>query len=243
MLERFLAIIKKELQTLPASTIPQFTIGILSFSIGLISILLMLSRGLTYENASAILIHYFYILTLFSGMFLSIPSIIYEKRYKMLDFLFIHSINEFEFISAKIVIYTFINWFVLSLLFIIYTLLIVKTPFYIVLTCIIGFLFLSYYSTSIGIFASTITNSITTSFFLAGFILLLIDIGGFLSGLFPSPAKEIFSYFHAINQFMPLSKGILTIKGIFFFLSIGLFFHYLSIIILQLQRFKGIKDL
>lgn len=242
MLERLFAIIKKELQILPASTIPQFTIGILSFSIGLISILLILSRGLTYENASAILIHYFYILTLFSGMFLSIPSIINEKRYKMLDFLFIHSVTEFEFITAKIIIYTIINWVVLSLLFFLYTLFIVKTPLFIVLTCIIGYLFLSYYSTAIGIFASTITNSITTSFFLAGFILLIIDIGGFLSGLFPSPTKEIFSYFHAINQFMPLSKGILSIKGLFFFLSIGLFFHYISITILQLQRLKGIKD-
>lgn len=243
MLERFFAIITKELKTLPSSSIPQFTVGILSFSVGLISILLMLTRGLTYENATAILIHFFYILTLFSGIFLSIPSIIYEKRYKMLDFLFIHSINEYEFISAKIFTYTFLNWFVLSLLFVVYSLLIFKAPFYIVFTCVIGFLFLSYYSSSIGIFASTLTNSITTSFFLAGFILLLIDIGGFLSGLFPSPAKEIFSYFHAINQFIPLTKGILSIKGIFFFFSVGLFFHYLSIVVLQLQKFKGIKDL
>ncbi len=242
MLERFLSICKKELQILPVSNLPMFTIGILSISVGLISILLMLSSGLTYQNAGAILIHFFYILTLFSGMFLSTPSIIYEKRYKMLDFLFIHSINEFEFVSAKVFIYTFINWIILSILFFIYAFFILKVPYYIFFTCIPGFLFISYYSASIGIFASTLVNNITASFFLAGFILLLIDIGGFLSGLFPSPAKEIFSYFHAINQFMPLSKGILSIKGIFFFFSIGLFFHYSTIIILQLQRFKGIKE-
>ncbi len=242
MLERFLSICKKELQILPVSNLPMFTLGILSISVGLISILLMLSSGLTYQDAGAILIHFFYILNLFSGMFLSTPSIIYEKRYRMLDFLFIHSINEFEFVSAKVFIYTFLNWIILSILFFIYAFFILKIPYYIIFTCILGFLFISYYSTSIGIFASTLVNNITSSFFLAGFILLLIDIGGFLSGLFPSPAKEIFSYFHAINQFMPLSKGILSIKGIFFFFSIGLFFHYSTIIILQLQRFKGIKE-
>lgn len=243
MFERFLAICKKELKILPVSTVPHITIGILSFSIGLISILLMLSRGLTYQNASYVLIHFFYILVLFSGMILSIPSIVYEKRYKMLDFLFLHSLNEFEFITAKIITYTILNWFILSLLFLLYTIFIVKTSYYIIFTSIIGFLLLSYYSSSIGIFASTITNSITTSFFVAGFILLLIDIGGYLSGLLPSPAKEILSYFHAINQFLPLSRGILSIKGIFFFFSLGLVFHYLSIMILQLYRFKGVKDL
>lgn len=243
MFERFLAVCKKELKILPVSTVPHITMGILSFSIGLVSILLMLSRGLTYQNASYILIHFFYILVLFSGMFLSIPSIVYEKRHKMLDFLLLHSLKEFEFITAKILIYTMINWITLSLLFLLYVIFIVKTPYYIVFTCIIGFLFLSYYTSSIGIFASTITNSITTSFFVAGFILLLIDIGGFLSGLLPSPAKEILSYFHAINQFMPLSKGILSFKGIFFFFSLGLVFHYLSIMVLQLYRFKGVKDL
>ncbi len=241
-MERFIALLKKELQTLPATTIPALTIGLLSISVGLVSILIVLNRGITYQDASNVLIHFFYILNLFSGMFISIPSIIYEKRYKMLNLIFIYDITELELISAKIIFHTLLNWLILSILFFLYTMLIVKTPFYIVFSCIIGFLFLSYYASSIGVFASSITNSIPASFFLAGFILLLIDIGGFLAGLLPSPAKEIFSYFHAINQFLPLTKGILSLKSIFFFFSLGIFFHYLSIFVLYLYKLKGIKD-
>ncbi len=241
-MERFIALLKKELQTLPATTIPALTIGLLSISVGLVSILIVLNRGITYQDASNVLIHFFYILNLFSGMFISIPSIIYEKRYKMLNLIFIYDITELELISAKIIFHTLLNWLILSILFFLYTMLIVKTPFYIVFSCIIGFLFLSYYASSIGVFASSITNSIPASFFLAGFILLLIDIGGFLAGLLPSPAKEIFSYFHALNQFLPLTKGILSLKSIFFFFSLGIFFHYLSIFVLYLYKLKGIKD-
>ncbi|MCS7205674.1 MAG: ABC transporter permease [Leptospiraceae bacterium] len=242
MLDRFQAILKKELLVLPLSTIPLVSIGILSFSVGLISIMLLLSRGLTYDSASYVLIHFFYILSLFTGMFLAVPSIIYEKRYKMLDFLFIYPVTETEFITAKIVFYTLLNWIVISILFFVYAFFFLRTPLYVIFPTILGFLFLSYYASSIGVFASTLVNSITGSLILAGFILLLIDIGGFLSGLFPSPAKEIFSYFHAIVQFLPLTKGIITLKGLFFFFSIGLFFHYLSILILQFYKTKGVKD-
>lgn len=241
-MERFIAVLKKELQILPTTTIPALTVGLLSISVGLISILLILNKGITYQQASAVLIHFFYILTLFSGMFLSVPSIVYEKRYKMLHFLFIYNLKEYEFISAKILFYTLINWILISVLFVLYTLLIIKTPFYIVLSCIIGFLFISYYASSVGVFSSTLTNSITASFFLASFILLLIDIGGFLAGLLPSPAKEIFSYFHALNQFLPLSKGLLSLKNLFFFITLGLFFHFFSILILELYKLKGIKE-
>ncbi|MFN3604422.1 MAG: hypothetical protein ACK4UJ_06910 [Leptonema sp. (in: bacteria)] len=241
-MERFIAILKKELQTLPVTAIPPLTIGLLSFSVGILSLLIVLNKGITYQQASAVFIYFFYILTLFSGMFLSIPSIVYEKRYKMLNFLFIYNLTEYEFITAKILFYTFLNWFGITLLFVLYTFLIIKTPFYIVVSSLIGFLFLSYYASSIGIFASSLVNSVTGSFFLAGFILLLIDIGGFFSGLLPSPAKEIFSYFHALNQFLSISKGLLALKNIFFFLAVGIFFHFLAIIILQLYKLQGIKD-
>lgn len=241
-MEKFFALIRKEFQTIPATTIPALTIGLLSIAVGLVSILIVLNRGITYEQASAVYIHFFYILTLFSGMFLAIPSITYEKRYKMLHLIFLYEMSELEFISAKIIFYTFLNWIVLSILFFLYAILIIKTPYYILFSCSIGFLFLSYYASSVGVFASTITSSVPASFFLASFILLLIDIGGFLSGLLPSPAKEIFSYFHALNQFLPLSKGLLSLKNIFFFFTLGLFFHYLSILVLELYKIKGIKE-
>ncbi len=239
MIERMIALFKKELKTLPFTTVPPLTVGIISFSIGIISLLIYASTGATYKDAISVLVYYFYILSLFAGMFLSVPSITYEKRYKMLDLLLIHSLKEFEIISGKIIFYTMISWLIIAILFILYTTLVIPASLYIIYSTILSLLFVIYYAVSIGVFSSTITSSIAASFFTATMILLLIDIGGFLSGLFTQPLKDIFSYFHAINHYMPLTRGAFSFKNLFFFLSAGLFFHYLSVLILTLSKHKG----
>jgi len=232
-------ILIKEFESLPGSSQSAISLGVIIFIAGLISVVLGLSPGTTYEQVSAILIRMFYILTMVSGVFLTMNTFVAEKRQGTLDLLYTLPVTDFELVTAKIVMNFIVVALLLFLLDVIYLVIIAETPLYQSFSAYIGFLLVAYYVVSLGVFASAVSESPFMSILISVGVILLIDIGGFYSGLFPSPAREIFSHFHAFNQFLPFSRGVIPLKGTVLFLSGGIFFHYLAVRSLSFRRFRG----
>lgn len=232
-------ILFKELASFPGSGYPALSLGLVVFLAGLVSVVLGLSQGATYEQVTGVLLHTFYILTLLAGVFLTMNNFVQEKRQGTLDLLYTLPVTDFELVTGKILMNLGVMATLLFLLEIVYVILIAETPLHQAASSYLGYLLVAYYAVAVGIFASTLTESTLVSLVVSSAVLITVDIGGFMAGLFPSPAKEIIAHFHALNQFLPFTRGLLPLKGVVFFLSAGALFHMLAVKSLEFRRFRG----
>ncbi|MBW7858541.1 MAG: hypothetical protein H3C43_09690 [Leptonema sp. (in: Bacteria)] len=219
---------------------PAISLAGIIFLAGIPSVIIGLSQGATYEQATMSMIHIFYILMIIAGLLVTMNTFIAERRQGTLELLYTLPITDFELVSGKIA-FNFLALLILAcVLDLFYLVWLAETPWYQALAALIGFAFVAYYSVSLGVFASSLADSPFISILTGFSVVIVIDVGGFYSGLFASPSRDILSYFHAFNQFLPFARGVVPVKGLVFFGSLGLLFHFLAIKTLEFRRFRGV---
>lgn len=232
-------ILLKEFASFPGSGSPAISLTVVVFLAGLVSVVLGLSQGATYEQVTALMIRMFYILTLVASVFLTMNTFVAEKRQGTLDLLYTLPVTDFDLVTGKILMNFSVVAGLLLLLDAIYIVGIAETPLYQAFAAFVGLLTVAYYAVALGVFASSVSESPFMALLIAVGVIIAVDIGGFYSGLFPSPAREIFSHFHAFNQFLPFARGVIPLKGTVLFLSGGVLFHFLAVKALEFRRFRG----
>jgi len=92
----------------------------------------------------------------------------------------------------------------------------------------IGLLFLGGTYLSIGIFASSITKNQIIAFIVGFVILLLLFMLDKITILFSGHVANIFQYISADYHFKNIARGVIDSKDIFYFLSMIVFFLFMS---------------
>ncbi len=103
---------------------------------------------------------------------------------------------------------------------------------------LIGGLFLS-----AGIFASSLTNNQVVSFIIGFALSFVFFISGKLTGVIPGFGGEIFSYLGIDSHWESISRGVIDLRDIFYFLSVSGFFIYASLVIFKKRVRLGVYSL
>lgn len=228
----------KEINSFFGSSLPPITLGVVAFLCGLLDAVLI-SPGATYEDVTRILYYMFYIIIIVAGLFLSMGSFVNERKQGTLELLYTLPVSDVELVMGKFFMGVMLVGSAALSMVLIYIVLISEAPWYMAGSGFVGLLLVGLYAYSAGIFASTLSDSYLISLLVGALIIGIIDIGGFMAGLLPSPAKGIFSHLHGLNQFTPFSRGVIPLKGSVFFLSLTVFFLFLSVKVLESRRWRG----
>ncbi len=229
----------KEWSSFLGSNLAPITVGLVAFLCGLVSVVLGLTQGATYEDVTRILYYFFYIIVIVAGILLSMSAFVQERRQGTLELLYTLPITDLELVLGKFLMGAAFLSMVSTAITLVYVKFIGEAPWYIVGTGILGLILVGMYAYSVGIFASTLTDSHLVSLLVATVILAGVDIGGFLAGLLPSPAKDILTHLHGLHQFNPFSRGVIPFKGSIFFISLTVLFLFLSVKVLESRRWRG----
>jgi len=176
------------------------------------------------------------------SLFFFIPAITMrmiaeEKRAGTLETMLTRAVSDWEFIAGK-----YLACLLLILIALAFTL-----PYYFVVAWLgpvdhgavwcgyLGLILLSSAYIGIGIFASSISNNQIVAFLLAltigVFFQILFDV---LSNTFPGNLGEIFSYLSFNTHFQSISRGVIDLRDIVFFLTVTL----LGLILAEMQLVK-----
>ena len=229
----------KELHSFFGSNLPPFALGIFAIFSGLVSVLIGLSANVTYEDVTRALFYFFYIIIIVISIILSMSSIVSERRQGTLELLRTLPVSDLEIVVGKFlpgVVYVGIMSISVSLVYVMW---ISEGPFYMALAGFPGLLLAGLFAYSVGIFASSISDSHIVSLLIAGGIIVFIEVGGFLGGLLPEPAKSIITHMHAVNQYSPFTRGVIPLRGLLFFMSLIVFFLFLSVKMLESRRWRS----
>lgn len=229
----------KELNSFMGSNLPALSIGIVVFICGLFSVLLVNTAGSTYEDIARVLYRLFYITILVAALFLSMSAFVNERRQGTMELLYTLPVTDLELVLGKFMMGAFLITGLSTGITIVYVAFIAKGAWYVVLSGLLGLILAGLYTYSVGVFASSLSDSYLISLLIGGAILILIDIGGFLAGLLPEPGKSILSYLHGLNHFLPFTRGVIPLKGVVFFLSLTVFFLFLTVKVLESRRWRG----
>ena len=228
----------KELLSFMGSNFPAFSLGIIAVLCGLVTIIPYQSDS-TYEEIRRFLFHLFYILMLGSSLFLSMSAFVNEKKQGTMELLYTLPIRDYELVLGKFA-FAKLQVFIIALFMSIgYIGFIANAPYYVVISGFLGLLLTGYYAMSVGLFASSLTDSHLLSLLIGALIIGFIDIGAFLAGHLPSPAKEFFSYFHGIDHFLTFTSGAISLRAVIFFLSLTGFFLFLTVRVLESRRWRA----
>lgn len=232
-------ILYKELTSFFGSNLAPIALGIVAFLCGLVSGLLTLTQGATYEAITSLIFHMFYIIIIAAGIFLSMSSFVNEKKQGTMELLFTLPVSDLELTLGKFLMGAVILTSLSVAMTLVYVVGIAEAPWYMALSGVIGLIFVGLYAFSVGMFTSSLTESYLASILIATAVVLTIDVGGFMSGLLPSPAKEILTHLHGLNQFTPFTRGRIPLRGTVFFLGLAGFFLFLTTRVLESRRWKG----
>ncbi len=176
------------------------------------------------------------------SLFFFIPAITMrmiaeEKRAGTLEIMLTRAVSDWEFIVGKY----------LACLLLILIALALTLPYYFVVAWLgpvdhgavwcgyLGLVLLSSAYIGIGIFASSISNNQIVAFLLAltigVFFQILFDV---LSSTFPGTLGEIFNYLSFNTHFQSISRGVIDLRDIVFFLTITL----LGLMLAEMQLVK-----
>ncbi len=229
----------KEINSFMGSNLPALSIGIVVFICGLLSVLLVMTPGTTYEDIARVLYHLFYIFTLLAALFLSMSAFVNERRQGTLELLYTLPVTDLELVLGKFLMGAFLITGLVTGVTLVYVAGIAEGDWYVVVSGLVGLILTGLYAYSVGVFASSLSDSYLISLLIGGAILVLIDIGGFLAGLLPEPAKGILTYLHGLNHFLPFTRGVIPLKGVVFFASLTVFFLFLTVRVLESRRWRG----
>ena len=228
----------KECSVFLGSNIAPLCLGIIFFLCGVVSTI-PYQTDAPDTDVIRILFHMFYILILASAIFLAMSSFVNERRQGTLELLYTLPISDIQLVLGKFFMGLFLMTSIVLSMSIIYIFYLGDAPWYIALSGCFGLLLVGLYAYSVGIFASSLTDNHLLSLLISTLIIALIDVGGYLSGLLPSPAKEIISHFHGLNQFIAFTRGVISLRGIVFFLSLTVLFLFLAVKVLKSRRWRG----
>jgi len=228
----------KEMHSFFGSNLPPVSFGIMAFLCGMVSVLISLTENATVDDITRALFYLFYIIIMTSSVFLGISSFVGEKRQNTMELLRTLPITDTELVIGKFlpgIVYVLIMAIGMTLVYIGG---IADAPWYALLSGIAGLLLAGLYAYSAALLASSVSESYLTALMIAGAILIGIDLTGFLSGLLPSPASEILSTLHAVNHYMPFTRGVIPLRGTVFFISCIVLFLFLTVQILDSGRWR-----
>ncbi|HMU82576.1 MAG TPA: ABC transporter permease subunit [Leptospiraceae bacterium] len=237
-LSRIKWIFIKEMKSFFGLNYPPVSLGIIALLCGIVSALLPSTPGTTYEDVSRALFYLYYVFILVDGLLLSIGAFVQERRQGTLELLYTLPVTDLELVLAKFLPGAlFISVFSI-LVTAIYVVGIAEAPYYIALSGALGLILAGLFATSVALFASSLTGSYLISLLVSAGILLLIEIGGYYGGVLPSPAKEIATHFHGLSQFAPFARGVISLKACVFFISLTIFFLFLTVRVLESRRWR-----
>lgn len=232
-------VFSKELASFFGSNLAPITVGIVSFLCGLVSVVLALSQGVTYDDVTRVIFYMFYIVIIAASLFFSMSAFAGERKQGTMELLYTLPVNELDLVIGKFLMGVSFISVIATGITIVYVVGIAEAPWYVAVTGIFGLLLVGCYATSISIFASSLTESYLLALLIAAAIALSIDVGGFLAGLLPSPIKEIFTHMHGLNQYNTFTRGIIPVKSVMFFVSMSALFLYLTVKVLESRRWRG----
>ena len=241
-----LAIFKREIQSFFTSPIGYLVIGLFLVLSGLF---LWVFKGPfnVFEYGFADLSNFFLLapwVFLFLIPAITMKSFSEEKKLGTLELLFIKPISLWETVLGK-----FLGTFCLALIAILPTLLYAYTisqlgvtignlDMGMVLGSYFGLLFLIASYTAIGLFASTLSENQIVAFII-GMVLCFLMLYGFESLATVLPNGPIIIFVENLGMkahFESIARGVLDTRDVIYFISLTLFFLYLTIIQLKNQN-------
>ena len=232
-------ILYKEINSFFGSNLPPAVIGIVALLCGMVSALLSLSSGATYEAVTSLIFHLFYIIVIAAALCLSMSAFVGERRQGTMELLYTLPVTDLELVLGKYLMgVIFISLLSLAMT-LVYIMGIAEAPLYMVVSGVTGLILVGLYAYGVGVFASSLTDSYLLSLLIGVMIVLVIDIGGFMAGLLPEPGREILTHMHGLGQFVPFTRGRIPLKGSVFFISLALFFLFLTVRVLESRRWRG----
>jgi ABC-2 type transport system permease protein len=229
----------KELSSFLGSNLPIVAMGVVAVLCGAVSVMLALAPGVTYEAVSRGLFHAFYIIVLVAAVILSMSSFVNERRQGTLELIYTLPVSDLELTLGKYFMGILSVTALVLVMTIVYIVGVAETPYYMTLTGFIGLLLAGYYAYSVGVFASSVSDNYLTSLLIGLGLISIVDIGAYMSGLLPDPAKSIFAYMHGLNQFFPFTRGVIPLKGVIFFGSLIFLYLFLTVKVLESRRWRG----
>jgi ABC-2 type transport system permease protein len=229
----------KEWNSFLGANLPPTVIGIMALMSGLVSVLMALSEGATNDDIVRAIFYYFYILMILSGLLLSMSSFVNEKRQGTMELLYTLPVTDLELVMGKFMMGAAVLSALATALSVVYVLIIAGASYPVFFTGLIGLILVGFYAFAAGTLSSAIFSNNLTSLLFGVLIVMLIDVGGYLAGLLPGSAREIFSYFHGLNHFTPFTRGVLTYKSIVFFISLISVFLFFTVKVLESRRWRG----
>ena len=232
-------ILYREFSSFFGSNLPPLTLGLVAFLCGLVSVVLALSQGATYEDVTRVIFYFFYIIILAAAIFLSMSSFVSEKRQGTMELLYTLPVSNLEIVLGKFLMGLVLMTVISIAMTLVYVVGIAEAPWYMAFTGVVGLIVVGMYAYSVGMFASSITDNYLLALLIGATIIIVIDIGGFLAGLLPSPSKEILSHLHGLSQYTPFTRGVIPLKGVVFFTGTGAFFLFLCVKALESRHWRG----
>ena len=229
----------KEMHSFFGSNLPPFSLGIFAVLSGLVSVLIGLSPSVTYEDITRALFYFFYIIIIIISIFLSMSSIVNERKQGTLELLRTLPLSDTELVLGKFlpgVLYVSVMSLSVCLVYVMW---IAEGPAYMAFAAFPGLMLAGLFAYSVGIFASCIAENHLISLLIASGIIIAIEVGGFLGGLLPEPAKSIISHMHAISQYAPFTRGVIPLRGLIYFSSLISLFIFFSIKVLESRRWRS----
>ncbi len=229
----------KECSAFFGSNVIPLCVGIITFLCGLASALPYQKLDIENEDVIRLLFHFFYIIILVGSVFLSMSTFVSERRQGTLELLYTLPISDTQLVLGKFFMGVLIVFFIVIGMTVIYILWLGQAFWYVALTGGIGLFLAGLYAYSVGLFASSLSSNYLLSLLIATAIISVIDVGGYLSGLLPSPAKEILGHLHGLNHFFAFTRGVIPLKSFVFFSSLILLFLFLPVKVLESRRWRG----
>lgn len=231
----------KERSAFLGSNLAPLSIGILAFLCGLTTALPHRSE-MSQQDLIRSLFHIFYIITLGAAVFLSMSAFVSERRQGTLELLYTLPVSDVQLVLGKFFMGILLMASIVLGMSFVYVFFLADAPWYMALAGGLGLFLAGLYAYSVGLFASSFTDSYLLSLLIASMIIGMIDIGGYLAGLLDSPAKEIVTHLHGLNHFFAFTRGVIPLRSLVFFSSLTALFLFASVKVLESRRWRGNKN-
>ena len=228
----------KERSAFFGANLAPLSIGIVAFLCGLTTALPH-RMELSQQDLVRMLFHMFYIIILGSALFLSMSAFVSERRQGTLELLYTLPVSDVQLVLGKFFMGVFLMASLVFGMGFVYIFWLADAPWYMALAGALGLFLAGLYAYSVGIFASSFTDSHFLSLLISSLIIGFIDVGGYLAGLLDSPAKEIVTHLHGLHHFFTFTRGVIPLRGIIFFGTLILLFLFASVKVLESRRWRG----
>lgn len=228
----------KEMSSFLGSNLPPVSVGIITIWCGVICAILAGSPGANVNDITRALYWVMYIGFILCFGFLSMSAFVSERKQGTMELLYTLPVTDTELVVGKFLFGLFAVFFMTVLVSLFYFWGIAQAPWTLILTGSFGLFLAGLYVYSVGIFSSSLTDNYLLSLLYTALIVILIEVGGYMTGLLPSPVKEILKHIHAFHQFIPFTKGVIPFRGTVFFTSIIFFFLFMTVKVLESRRWR-----